>query len=231
MNHLNRDHQPRTCGKRSFVWITGLVMTMTVLALSEAWALQVSPTNLTFQAAQGDTNPPSRTVNVFKNGKSSRQVSWSGSDNATWLNVSPASGTLTTTAQIVVSVNTTGLAAGTYTATVTITASQGGNASVPVTLTVAPTSTTSLTPTSSSSGTSTTASLTWGPNTDTDLAGYKVYVGTSSRVYGSPINVGNLTSYAITNLGVGSTYYFAVTAYDSSGNESGFSNEVSKSIY
>jgi len=231
MNHLNRDHQPRTCGKRSFVWITGLVMTMTVLALSEAWALQVSPTNLTFQAAQGGTNPPSRTVNVFKKGKSSRQVSWSGSDNATWLNVSPASGTLTTTAQIVVSINTAGLTAGSYTATVMITASQGGDAAVPVTLTVTSGSTTSPTLTSPSSGTSTTASLTWGPNTETDLAGYKVYVGTSSRVYGSPISVGNLTSYALTNLLVGSTYYFAVTAYDSNGNESGFSNEVSKSIY
>jgi len=231
MNHLNRDHQPRTCGKRSFVWITGLVMTMTVLALSEAWALQASPTKLTFQAAQGGTNPPSQTVNVFKMGKSSRQVSWSGSDNATWLNVSPASGTLTTTAQIVVSINTAGLTAGSYTATVMITASQGGDASVPVTLTVTSGSTTSPTLTSRSSGTSATASLTWGPNTETDLAGYKVYVGTSSRVYGSPISVGNLTSYALANLQVGSTYYFAVTAYDSNGNESDFSNEVSKSIY
>ncbi|MGH7772383.1 MAG: fibronectin type III domain-containing protein [Candidatus Binatia bacterium] len=217
--------------KHHLLWLTGVVIAMTVLAFSEAWALQVSPTNLTFQAVQGGTNPPSQTVNVLKMGKSSRQVSWNGGDNATWLNVSPASGTLTATAQIVVSVNTAGLTAGTYTATVTITASQGGNASVPVTLKVTSGPTTGSTSTSSSSGISTTASLTWGPNTETDLAGYKVYVGTSSRVYGSPINVGNLTSYALTNLLVGSTYYFAVTAYDGSGNESGFSNEVSKSIY
>jgi hypothetical protein len=38
-------------------------------------------------------------------------------------------------------------------------------------------------------------------------------------------------SYTISNLGIGSTYYFAVTEYNTSGLESGFSNEVSKSIY
>lgn len=232
MSHLNRDHRPRTCGKRGFAWITGLVMAMTVLAISEAWALQVSPTNLTFQAVQGGTNPPSQTVNIFKMGKNNRQVSWSGGDNATWLNVSPASGTMTTTAQIVVSVNSAGLPAGTYTGTVTVTASQGGNASVPVTLTVTSGSTTSPTPTSlSTSGTGTTANLTWYASTSTNVTGYNVYVGTSSGVYGSPLNVGNLTSYVLTNLSVGSTYYFAVTAYNSSGIESAFSNEVSKSIY
>jgi fibronectin type 3 domain-containing protein len=45
------------------------------------------------------------------------------------------------------------------------------------------------------------------------------------------VDVGNVTAYAVTNLGVGTTYYFAVTAYNTSGVESSFSNEVSKSIY
>ena len=45
------------------------------------------------------------------------------------------------------------------------------------------------------------------------------------------VNVGNVTTYAITNLVIGTTYYFAVSAFNSSGIESGFSNEVSKSIY
>src|ERR1700690_1811631 len=76
--------------------------------------------------------------------------------------------------------------------------------------------------------------LTWTPpttNTDgtplTDLAGYNVYYGTSSRSYGSPVNVGNAITYTVTNLTPGS-YYFAVTAYDTSGNESAYSNEVLK---
>ena len=77
--------------------------------------------------------------------------------------------------------------------------------------------------------------LNWTPpttNTDgtplTDLAGYKLYYGTSSGNYGSPIDVNNVTTYTISNLTVGS-YYFVVTAYDLSGNESDYSNEVVKS--
>jgi predicted phage tail protein len=71
--------------------------------------------------------------------------------------------------------------------------------------------------------------LAWNANTESDLAGYKVYYGTASRSYGPSTNTGNVTSYTVTGLSTG-TYYFAVTAYDSSGNESGFSNEVLKTI-
>lgn len=69
--------------------------------------------------------------------------------------------------------------------------------------------------------------IAWDPNSESDLAGYKVYYGTSSRNYGTPINVGNVTTYTITGLTAGQTYYIAVTAYDTANNESDFSNEVS----
>ena len=76
--------------------------------------------------------------------------------------------------------------------------------------------------------------LTWTPpttNSDgtelTDLAGYLVYYGTSSGSYGSPIDVGNVNTYSITNLAAGS-YYFAVKAYDTARINSDFSNEVLK---
>ena len=62
-----------------------------------------------------------------------------------------------------------------------------------------------------------------------DLAGYKVYRGTAPRTYGTPVDVGNVLSHNIIGLGEG-THYFAVTAYDTSGNESKYSNEVSKTI-
>ena len=69
-------------------------------------------------------------------------------------------------------------------------------------------------------------------NTDgtplTDLAGYKVYYGTASGVYGSPITVGNVLTHTVTGLLGDRLYFFAVTARDTSGNESGYSNEVSK---
>lgn len=74
--------------------------------------------------------------------------------------------------------------------------------------------------------------ISWDANTEPDLAGYKVYVGRTSHIYGSlgsPINVGNVTSYELT-LNDSGAWFFAVTAYDSSANESGFSTEVTKNF-
>jgi hypothetical protein len=76
--------------------------------------------------------------------------------------------------------------------------------------------------------------LTWTANGEPDLAGYKVYVGTASGTYsfpGSPLVAGKATSYTVSNLPKGQTYFFAISAYDSAGNESALSAEVSKSLY
>jgi len=70
----------------------------------------------------------------------------------------------------------------------------------------------------------------WQANTEPDLKEYRVYYGTASRMYGAPIPVGKLTSYTIGNLAEGVKYYFAVTAVDTSDNESGYSQEVTKTI-
>jgi len=69
--------------------------------------------------------------------------------------------------------------------------------------------------------------VSWNANTEDDLAGYKVYYGTASRSYGSGLDVGNVTSYRFDNVPLGRTYYIAVTAYDTSNNESGYSEEAS----
>jgi fibronectin type 3 domain-containing protein len=61
------------------------------------------------------------------------------------------------------------------------------------------------------------------------LGGFKVYYGTSSRNYIHVVDVGKATTYKVTGLSP-ATYYFAVTAYDRTGNESDYSNEVSKEI-
>lgn len=73
----------------------------------------------------------------------------------------------------------------------------------------------------------------WGPNSEIDLAGYRVYVGTSSGNYtfAGPFEVTNGTSYSVQNLPMGQTYFFAVSAFDIYGNESMMSAEVSKSIF
>ena len=76
--------------------------------------------------------------------------------------------------------------------------------------------------------------LSWTANGELDLAGYKIYVGTASGTYnfpGSPFVTGKVTSYTVSNLPKGQTYSFAMSAYDSAGNESPLSAEVSKTLY
>jgi hypothetical protein len=72
-----------------------------------------------------------------------------------------------------------------------------------------------------------TVQVTWNPNTEPDLAGYKLYHGTASGQYGEPVDVGNVTGHVMEITPQhGATYYFALTAYDTSGNESGYSDEA-----
>lgn len=78
------------------------------------------------------------------------------------------------------------------------------------------------------------ASLAWSAPSDGRVTGFRVYVGVASGSYqqpkGSGFNAGGGTSFTVTGLDSGKTYYFAVTSYDGSGNESSFSGEASKSV-
>jgi Concanavalin A-like lectin/glucanases superfamily len=71
--------------------------------------------------------------------------------------------------------------------------------------------------------------LGWDPNSEPDLAGYKIYYGPAPRTYVTSINVGNRITYTVTGLSAG-TYYFAVVAFTTSGLQSPFSNEVSVTL-
>ena len=68
--------------------------------------------------------------------------------------------------------------------------------------------------------------LEWDPVTHPDLAGYMVYYGTYGGDYDESVDVGNWTSVTIEGLEEDVTYYFSVTAYSVSGEESEYSNEV-----
>src|SRR5262245_10173774 len=73
-----------------------------------------------------------------------------------------------------------------------------------------------------------TIKLQWDPVSDPDLAGYKVYYGTSPGIYTSNTAVAAQNSADITNLQDCRVYYLAVKAVDANGNESSaFSNEIS----
>ncbi|NGZ98788.1 MAG: hypothetical protein CV089_22195 [Nitrospira sp. WS110] len=77
-----------------------------------------------------------------------------------------------------------------------------------------------------------TATLSWDASVGLDVAGYKIYQATASGAFGAPVATVtmNVTSHTVTGLESGNTYFFVVTAYNSDGTESSFSNEASKSI-
>jgi hypothetical protein len=70
------------------------------------------------------------------------------------------------------------------------------------------------------------ATVQWAANSESDLAGYKVYQGITAGSYGPAIDAGKSTTYIASNLQPGLTYYFAVTAHDTNGNESPPSTEM-----
>ena len=83
------------------------------------------------------------------------------------------------------------------------------------------------TPLFSGRGSCAQVTLAWDPCNAADLGGYKLYYGTASRNYTFTINAGTQTTLQVTGLNEGTTYYFAATAYTTTGSESDFSTEVS----
>ena len=71
------------------------------------------------------------------------------------------------------------------------------------------------------------ATLAWDASTQPEVTGYKIYWGTSSGQYTGSVDVGNVTTYTVTGLNSGTTYYFVATCYTATGAESGYSNQVS----
>ena len=68
--------------------------------------------------------------------------------------------------------------------------------------------------------------LSWNHNEEEDLSGYRVYYGLASGQYDFMEEANLDTFFTVLDLD-NVTYYFAVTAYDTAGNESDFSEEVS----
>jgi len=209
--------------------------------------LQAFPAGLSLTAAKGNT-----ATGVFNLQKSStQQSSYYISTNQSWVGLNPPYGstqTITTEPDpITVSVNTASMNVGSYAGVVYIVES-GPNGSqtlrIPVSLSVlasgattpppppppSPTGSTTPPPPPPSGTATGTVTVTWNANTEADLRGYRVYVGTASGVRSQAFDVGNVTSTRLT-LPLGSTYWFSVTAYDNNGNESSPSGEISKSLF
>lgn len=92
--------------------------------------------------------------------------------------------------------------------------------------TIPPSSPQNLTSASLHSG----VELNWNPNQDKDLAMYKIYRGTSSQTYTWTKEVSSASiSFLDTSVQNAQTYYYAISAIDSSHNESTLSAEISAS--
>jgi len=185
-------------------------------------SLAASATTLAVLDASPPTTPSTLTASVVS--ASRVNLTWSAATD----NVAVTgyriyqNGTLLLSVGSVTSYQVSGLSASTtYTYHVDA-VDAAGNASVPSPAAVA----TTLAPD--------TATLAWDVVVHPTLSGYRVYYGTAPGTYlqllGSGIDVGNATTHTVTGLSSGTRYYFVVTAYDSSSNESAFSNEVFKDI-
>jgi len=184
-------------------------------------SMLLNPASLSFSGTAGGANPLAKTINLAN--PTGGTLTWSMTEPAAWLVLNITSGTTTTeTDQVSASVSFQGLAAGTYSTVITVAASGAANSpqQIPVSLTLSQ-------PTTTTTGS---AGLSWTANTDTDLAGYKVHIGTQPGLYNPPITLGTTTTYTATNLASGKTYYFCVSAFDTASNESLCSNEVSKPL-
>lgn len=79
------------------------------------------------------------------------------------------------------------------------------------------------------------ATVSWTRNGEADLAGYRIYYGTSPTVLNFSQDVGltatpNTPSVTLTTFQAYGQLYFAVSAYDASNNESAPSTVVTKGI-
>lgn len=175
-------------------------------------SLSVTPSSLSFSGPVGGS-PITSYLNIANIGGGG-SVQWSATDPVDWLSKGLDLGA--TPGILAITVNPSVLSQGTHNTSVTVTVPGATNSpfTIPVTLAVG------STPTAS-------AMVSWNSSSESDLAGYKIYYGTSSGTYSSAVNVGKVTTYTVSGLSTGQTYYFAVSALDLAGNESAKSGEAS----
>ncbi len=80
------------------------------------------------------------------------------------------------------------------------------------------------------SGFSSQVTLAWDQSTDPQVVGYKLHYGTSSGEYSAVFDAGNQPAATLSGLQSGVPYFFAATAYDAYGNQSGYSAEVTYTL-
>ena len=80
-----------------------------------------SPSSFSFTANEGGANPSSQTLSISNTGVNPTAMDWAVTDDATWLSLSPTSGSSSGEVDsVTLSVDISGMSAGNYSATITI---------------------------------------------------------------------------------------------------------------
>ena len=190
---------------------------LTGTGTAATFSLGANPTTLSFGS-----------VNVGSNSSLGVTLKNNGNSNITISGISGATGGFTTS----------GVSAGTIltpnqSATLNVIFTPGTSGAASATITIASNSTT--TPSISVSGTgaatASSVSLSWAPSSSSGVVGYNIYRGTISGGPYTKLPVSPVTSSPATDSSVSSgTYYYVVTAVDSSNNESADSNQATASV-
>ena len=155
-------------------------------------AITRNPGNMTFIGSLGGANPNGQNLYIYNSGGGA--LNWSVSSNAAWLTIAPASGSSAgETDAAVVSANTTGLAAGTYTAAISIAAAGASNTpqTTAVTLTVA------------------NAGDAWDPADNTAASGTQLTPSATGQAHGPhTLSATDLADWYRIAMTAGYTYYF-----------------------
>ena len=205
----------------------GTTYTYTVAARDAADNVSSAASASVTTASAPDTTPPSQPTGFTATaaGSTGANLSWIAStDNVRVTGyIVRRNGTQIATPTATSYADTGLSAATTYTYTVAA-RDAAGNVSSAASATV----TTAPPPPSNS------ATLQWDSVTAPNLSGYRVYFGNAPGTYlqalGQGVSVGNVTVYTVLGLSSATRYYFVVTATDTLGSESTYSNEVFKDI-
>ena len=182
------------------------------------YVLGANPTTLTFGS-----------VNVGSNSTLGVTLKNNGNSNITISAINGATGGFSTSG---VGAGTTLTPNQSATLNVIFTPTGSGAASATITVVSNATSNPSISVSGTGASTSSSVSLSWNASSSSDVVGYNVYRGTISggpytKITPSPISsIGDTDS----NVSSGQTYYYVVTAVDSSNNESADSNQATATI-
>jgi hypothetical protein len=195
-------------------------VTLSGSGIAATLKLSISPTSLNFGNVTTGTTSVSQSVTITNTGNANITISQITANAGYTVTGGATPVTLSPSQNLTIGAQFSPTAAGSVTGSISIASNATGS---PPTVTLLGNG---VAPVQHS------VALTWNASTSSTVTGYNVYRTTTSGSGYIKINaafVGSL-SYIDSTVQNATTYYYVTTALDSSGNESGYSNEVSAPI-